>query len=71
MEKVFAHKMGGRGQLRYLSVEQERELTEEVSTGRFRTAGEIRDWIECEYAVSYMWRGWDAVRRCLVVVIRS
>ena len=46
VEKVLAHKMGGRGQPRYLSVEQERELTEEVSTGRFRTAGEIRDWIE-------------------------
>ena len=53
VEKVLAHKMGGRGQPRYLSVEQERELTEEVSTGRFRTAGEIRDWIESEYAVSY------------------
>ena len=50
---MLAHKMGGRGQPRYLSVEQERELTEQVSTGRLRTAGEIRDWIESEYAVSY------------------
>ena len=46
-------KMGGRGQPRFLSAEQERELTEEVSTGHFRTAGEIRDWIESEYGVSY------------------
>ena len=53
MGEVVAHKMGGRGQPRFLSVEQERELTEEVSTGRFRTAGEIRDWIESEYGVSY------------------
>ena len=51
--EVVAHKMGGRGQPRFLSAEQERELTEEVSTGRFRTAGEIRDWIESEYSVSY------------------
>ena len=53
MEEVVTHKMGGRGQPRFLSAEQERELTEEVSTGRFRTAGEIRDWIESEYGVSY------------------
>ena len=78
VEKVLAHKMGGRGQPRYLSVEQERELTEEVSTGRFRTAGEIRDWIESEStqsatrraACTRCWRGWDAVRRCLVVLMR-
>ena len=53
MDEVFAHKQGGRGQPRFLSAEQERELSEEVSTGRFRTAGEIRDWIESEYGVSY------------------
>ena len=53
MGEVVAHKMGGRGQPRFLSAEQERELTEEVSTGRFRTGGEIRDWIESEYGVSY------------------
>ena len=41
---------------RFLSPDQERELTEEVSSGRsLKTAGEIRDWIEfSEYAgVSY------------------
>ena len=53
VEEVLSHKMGGRGQPRFLSVEQEQELTEEVSTGRFRMAGEIRDWIESEYGVSY------------------
>ena len=50
---MLSHKMGGRGQPRFLSVEQEQELTEQVSTGRFRTAGEIRDWIESAYGVSY------------------
>ena len=43
---MVSHKMGGRGQPRFLSEEEERELTEQVSTGRFRTAGEIRGWIE-------------------------
>ena len=43
----------GRGKPRFLSPDQERELTEEVSSGRFKTAGEIRDWIESEYGVSY------------------
>ena len=28
-------------------------MTEEVSSGRFKTAGEIREWIESEYGVSY------------------
>ena len=77
VEEVLAHKMGGRGQPRYLSVEQERELTEEVSTGRFRTAGEIRDWIESEYAVSYtsgsvytLLARLGCSPRCLVVLMR-
>ena len=53
IQEVLSHKMGGRGTPRYLSEEQDRQLAEEVSTGRFRTAGEIRDWIESEYGVSY------------------
>ena len=51
--EVVSHRMGGRGTPRYLSPEEEQELAEQVSTGRFRTAGEIRDWIESEYGVSY------------------
>ena len=53
VEGVLSHKMGGRGKPRFLSTDEERELTEEVSSGRFRTAGEIRDWIESKYGVSY------------------
>ena len=53
VEGVLWHKMAGRGKPRFLSPDQERELTEEVSSGRFKTAGEIRDWIESEYGVSY------------------
>ena len=50
---MVAHKIGGRGQPRFLNVEQERELTDQVTSGRFRMAGEIRDWIESEYGVRY------------------
>ena len=53
VEGVLCHKMAGRGKPRFLSPDQERELTGEVSSGRFKTAGEIRDWIESEYGVSY------------------
>ena len=53
VEEVLSHRMKGLGQPRFLSEEQERELTEEVASGRFRTGGEIREWIESEYGVSF------------------
>ena len=37
----------------YLSEDQQGELIEEVSAGRFKTADEIRHWIERTYGVSY------------------
>ena len=53
VSEVLSHKMAGKGKPSFLSAEQERALVDEVSTGRFRTAGEIRDWIESEYGVRY------------------
>ncbi len=53
VDEVLSHRMGGRGRSSYLSEDQEGELIEEVSTGRFRTADEIRHWIERTYGVSY------------------
>lgn len=53
VREVLSHRMRGKGQPRFLSEEQERELIGEVESGRFRTAGEIRDWIESEYGVSF------------------
>ena len=53
VEEVLSHRMKGLGQPRSLSEDQERQLTEEVESGRFRTGGEIREWIESEYGVSY------------------
>ena len=53
LTEVLSHRMKGLGQPRFLSEEQERELTEEVGSGRFRTGGEVREWIESEYGVSF------------------
>ena len=44
LEEVLSHSMKGKGQPGFLSEEQERELSRQVDqSGRFRTAGEIRD----------------------------
>ena len=54
VEEVLSHKKGGRGTPRFLSTEEEQELAEEVSSGRFRTAGEsqrldrVRGWSELQ-----------------------
>ena len=53
LEEVLSHKMAGMGKQGFLSSDLERELVDEVSTGRFRTGGEVRDWIESEYGVCY------------------
>jgi transposase len=45
--------MGGKGQVPYLTDEAEEQVAREVATGRFRTAGEIRDWIAEQYGVTY------------------
>jgi transposase len=50
---VRAHHAGGTGQPSFLTPPAQAELADEVATGRFRTAGEIRDWIAQRYGVSY------------------
>ena len=40
---VVSHRKGGKGQEPYLTDEAEEQVASEVATGRFRTAGEIRD----------------------------
>jgi transposase len=51
--EVRAHPMGGKGLPAFLTAEQQEAVASEVATGRFRTAGEIRDWIATQYDVSY------------------
>jgi transposase len=50
---VRAHRMGGIGQVAFLSAEAEAEVAAEVATGRFRTGAEIGEWIRERYGVSY------------------
>ncbi len=53
LDEVVSRRMGGVGQPRYLNSDQEERLVEEVRSGRFRTAGEISDWVESEYRVRF------------------
>ena len=53
LDEVMSRRMGGVGQRRFLSDDQERELVREVGSGRFRTAGEIADWVESEWGVRF------------------
>ena len=48
---------GGKGQEPYLSEEAQEQVAEEIATGRFRTAGEIRDWVAEQYGVTYKMEG--------------
>ncbi len=50
---VTTPRAGGHGQPARLSPEQQAALAEQVATGRFRTAAEIRDWITATYGVEY------------------
>jgi transposase len=43
----------GQGAPSFLTSEQRAELSDEVATGRFRTAAEIRRWVEERWGVSY------------------
>ena len=44
---------GSQGAPSFLSPEQQAELAEAVATGQFRTAAEIRRWVEEQWGVSY------------------
>jgi transposase len=44
---------GGQGAPSFLTPEQRAELGDEVATGRFRTAAEIRQWVQEQWGVSY------------------
>jgi transposase len=53
LPEVRGHKMRGRGRQPLLRLEEEIQVSDTVSTGRFRAAWEIRDWITQEYGASY------------------
>lgn len=53
LPNVLSHKKGGKGQEPFLTEEAQRHVAEEVSTGRFRTAEEVKNWIAGQYGVTY------------------
>lgn len=53
LAEVRGHKMGGTGQVPFLSPAQEAELAEEIATGRFRQGEQMRGYIQERYGVSY------------------
>lgn len=50
---VEGRRAGGRGAPSFLTAEQRAALADEVATGRFRTAAEIRRWVEERWGVAY------------------
>jgi transposase len=50
---VAGHHAGGQGAPAYLTPEQRAALSDEVATGRFRTAIEIRAWVAERWGVAY------------------
>lgn len=50
---VRSHRLGGVGQAPFLPRETHEHVAQEVASGRFRTAAEIRDWIAASYQVDY------------------
>ena len=52
---------GGQGAPSLLTAEQRAELAEQVATGRFRTAAEIRAWVAERWGVAYTEGGMSAL----------
>ncbi len=50
---VTGRHAGGHGAPSFLTADQRTELADEVATGRFRTAAEIRRWVQERWGVSY------------------
>ena len=53
LSPLEARHAGSQGAPSFLTLAQKNELAEEVATGRFRTAAEIRRWVEERWDVSY------------------
>src|SRR4051812_13540182 len=60
-----ARHAGSQGAPSFLMAEQKAELAAEVGTGRFRTAAEIRRWVEERWGVSYTEGGMYALLKRL------
>lgn len=59
---VLAHRQGGHGQPAKLTAAQQARVATEVETGRFRTAADIRAWVEHTFSVTYTEGGLYSLR---------
>jgi transposase len=55
--ELRAHHQAGIGRAAYLTAEQQERLVAEVATGRFFTAGEVRQWVADTFGVDYRPKG--------------
>jgi transposase len=62
---VTGRHAGSQGAPSFLTAEQRAALADEVATGRFRTAAEIRQWVQERWGVSYTEGGMYALLRRL------
>jgi transposase len=53
LTEVAGRHARGKGAAPFLTPEQQAELADEVATGRFRTAAEVRQWVEERWGVRY------------------
>jgi transposase len=53
LAEVAGRHAQGKGAAPFLTPEQQTELADEVATGRFRTAAEIRQWVQGRWGVQY------------------
>ena len=57
LNEIVSHRQGGQGRQPYLDNEEMLCLAREMGESRFRTANEIKDWIEAEYGIHYSVQG--------------
>jgi transposase len=62
---VLAHRQGGRGRARKLTVAQEAQVAAEVATGRFATATAIGAWIHTTFSADFRPGGVSSLLRRL------
>lgn len=65
LEAVRTHRLGGPGKAPWLTPEQQEAVAQEIATGRFHRAADIRDWIAATYQVRYSEGGMESLLKRL------
>jgi len=53
LDGLAQHRQAGTGKLAFLTGDQQQRLRDELATGRFRTAAQIRAWVAETFGVTY------------------